>query len=65
VTPSGTEPAIFRLLAQCLNQLRHRVPRKVLKNFASNPALQKESHERIQEMLESLKIRVVSDNKHF
>ena len=30
VTPLGIEPATFQLVAQCLNQLRYRVPHKLV-----------------------------------
>jgi hypothetical protein len=32
MTPSGKEPAVFVLLAQCLNQLRYRVPMADIKH---------------------------------
>ena len=36
MTPTGIEPATFQVVAQCLNQLRYRVPPTFLYTFYSN-----------------------------
>ena len=45
MTPSGIERATFRLVAQCLNQLRHRVPRVVFRGCIIQSGLPYRQHQ--------------------
>jgi hypothetical protein len=38
MTPSGIKPTTFRLVEQCLNQLRHRVPHECICGTRNSPA---------------------------
>jgi hypothetical protein len=42
--PSGIDPATFRFVAQCLNQLRHRVPRYLFVLYIINKLSSEKPH---------------------